>query len=112
MLASLPESDTETGDSFGQKVLVALEKHFGRVESVWKPVASEEAFEIVRRRLFESAGDSQQIEGICRQYCDFYRKHAEYFPTETQSNQYFDRMCKSYPIHPEIFDRLYEDGQR
>ena len=109
LLASLPESDTETGDSFGQKVLVALEKHFGRVESVWKPVASEEAFEIVRRRLFESAGDSQQIEGICRQYCDFYRKHAEYFPTETQSNQYFDRMCKSYPIHPEIFDRLYED---
>jgi len=109
LLASLPESGTETGDSFGQKALVALEKHFGRVESVWKPVASEEAFEIVRRRLFESAGDSAQIEGICRQYCDFYRKHAENFPTETQSNQYFDRMCKSYPIHPEIFDRLYED---
>jgi len=109
LLASLPESDTEVGDSFGQKTLVALEKHFGRVESVWKPVATEEAFEIVRRRLFESAGDRAQIEGISRQFCDYYRQNAQYFPLETQSNEYFERMCTSYPIHPEIFDRLYED---
>ncbi|MFT5419586.1 MAG: putative AAA+ superfamily ATPase [Candidatus Endobugula sp.] len=109
LLASLPESETEVGDSFGQKSLVALEKHFGRVESVWKPVATEEAFEIVRRRLFESAGDRAQIEGISRQFCDYYRQNAQYFPLETQSNEYFERMCTSYPIHPEIFDRLYED---
>ena len=109
LLASLPESETEVGDSFGQATLVALEKHFGRVESVWKPVAAEEAFEIVRRRLFESAGDRAQIEGISRQFCDYYRQNAQYFPTETQSNEYFERMCNSYPIHPEIFDRLYED---
>ena len=109
LLASLPESETEVGDSFGQKTLVALEKHFGRVESVWKPVATEEAFEIVRRRLFESAGDRAQIEGISRQFCDYYRQNAQYFPLETQSNEYFERMCTSYPIHPEIFDRLYED---
>ncbi len=109
LLASLPESETEAGDTFGQKTLVALEKHFGRVESVWKPVASEEAFEIVRRRLFESAGDRAEIEGISRQFCDYYRQHAQYFPLETQSNEYFERMCTSYPIHPEIFDRLYED---
>lgn len=109
LLASLPESETEVGDSFGQRTLVALEKHFGRVESVWKPVATEEAFEIVRRRLFESAGDRTEVEGISRQFCDYYRQHAQYFPLETQSNEYFERMCTSYPIHPEIFDRLYED---
>jgi len=109
LLASLPESETEVGDSFGQKTLVALEKHFGRVESVWKPVATEEAFEIVRRRLFEYAGDRAQVEGISRQFCDYYRQHAKDFPLETQSNAYFERMCHSYPIHPEIFDRLYED---
>ena len=109
LLASLPESETEVGDSFGQKTLVALEKHFGRVESVWKPVATEEAFEIVRRRLFETAGDRAQIEGISRQFCDYYRQYAQHFPLETQSNEYFERMCTSYPIHPEIFDRLYED---
>lgn len=109
LLASLPESETEVGDSFGQKTLEVLEKHFGRVESVWKPVAAEEAFEIVRRRLFESAGERAQIEGISRQFCDYYRQNAELFPVETQSNEYFERMCTSYPIHPEIFDRLYED---
>jgi len=109
LLASLPESETEVGDSFGQKSLVALEKHFGRLESVWKPVATEEAFEIVRRRLFEDAGDRSQVEGISRQFCDYYRANSEKFPTETQSNVYFDRMCHSYPIHPEVFDRLYED---
>lgn len=109
LLASLPESEAEVGESFGQKTLVALEKHFGRVESVWKPVATDEAFEIIRRRLFESAGERAQIEGISRQFCDYYRQNAQYFPLETQSNEYFERMCTSYPIHPEIFDRLYED---
>lgn len=109
LLASLPESVLEVGGSMGERALDSLEKYFGRVESVWKPVATEEAFEIVRRRLFESAGDRAQIEGIARQFCDFYKQNASKFPTETQSNQYFDRICRSYPIHPEIFDRLYED---
>tara|TARA_R110002072_G_scaffold226343_4_gene383335 strand:+ start:3434 stop:6259 length:2826 start_codon:yes stop_codon:yes gene_type:complete len=109
LLASLPESETEVGDSFGQKALSALEKHFGRLETVWKPVAAEEAFEIVRRRLFEHAGERAQVEGVSRQFCDFYRQNAQHFPLETQSNEYFERMCNSYPIHPEIFDRLYED---
>ena len=109
LLASLPESKAEIGSTQGEKTLLALEKHFGRVESVWKPVAATEAFEIVRRRLFEYAGSQAEIEGISRQFHDFYRQHSDKFPLETQSNDYFERLCQSYPIHPEIFDRLYED---
>ncbi len=109
LLASLPESEVEAGGTMGQRALEALEKYFARVESVWKPVATEEAFEIVRRRLFENPGDRAEVEGISRQFSDFYRQHAEKFPVETQSNEYFERLCRSYPIHPEIFDRLYED---
>ncbi len=109
LLASLPESEVEVGGSNGQRALNSLEKYFARVESVWKPVATEESFEIVRRRLFEYAGEQAQIEGICRQFSDFYRANSARFPVETQSNLYFERMCHSYPIHPEIFDRLYED---
>lgn len=109
LLASLPESELEVGGPQGQQVLTALEKYFGRVESVWKPVGTEEAFEIVRRRLFEHAGERAEVEGISRQFSDFYREHAAKFPTETQSNEYFERLCRSYPIHPEVFDRLYED---
>jgi predicted AAA+ superfamily ATPase len=109
LLASLPESEVEAGGTMGQRALEALEKYFARVESVWKPVATEEAFEIVRRRLFENPGNQAEVEGISRQFSDFYRQHAEKFPVETQSNEYFERLCRSYPIHPEIFDRLYED---
>jgi len=109
MLASLPESDLEVGGDMGRRALNSLEKYFARVESVWKPVGSEEAFEIVRRRLFETAGERASVEGIARQFSDFYRHNAEKFPLETQSNEYFERLCSAYPIHPEIFDRLYQD---
>lgn len=108
LLASLPESDTETGGSFGQEVLAKLEKHFARVESVWKPVATEEAFEIVRRRLFEQAGKPDEIQAVCRTFYEFYRNNHE-FPAEAQSAVYLERMIRAYPIHPEVFDRLYED---
>lgn len=109
LLASLPESELEAGGSMGQRVLNALEKYFARVESVWKPVASTEAFEIVRRRLFEHAGSPLEVDGICRKFSEFYREHGSKFPQDTPSNGYFERLCQSYPIHPEIFDRLYED---
>jgi len=109
LLASLPESELEVGGTMGQRALESLETYFARVESVWKPVGSREAFEIVRRRLFESSGERAEVEGISRQFSDFYRQHADKFPVETQSNEYFERLCASYPIHPEVFDRLYED---
>lgn len=109
LLASLPESDTEAGGGFGQHALTALEKHFARVESVWKPVATEEAFEIVRRRLFADSGDKEAITKVCRAFYDFYREHGNDFPPDAQSAEYLERMCRAYPVHPEIFDRLYED---
>lgn len=109
LLASLPESELEVGGAMGQRALNALEKYFARVESVWKPVASTEAFEIVRRRLFEHAGESSLVKEAASQFFDYYRTNSEKFPMETQSNEYFERLRQSYPIHPEIFDRLYED---
>lgn len=109
LLAALPESDTEAAGTFGRTALNTLEKYFGRVESVWKPVASDEAFEIVRRRLFESIGDSVEMEITCRDFADYYRKNKDKLPQEVQESSYIERMKKSYPIHPEVFDRLYED---
>lgn len=109
LLASLPESELEVGGTQGVRALNSLEKYFGRVESVWKPVASEEAFEIVRRRLFEFAGEKAEVEAVCRRFADFYRDNPGKFPLETQASGYYERLCSSYPIHPEIFDRLYQD---
>ena len=109
LLASLPESDTEAAGTFGRIALDTLEKYFARLENIWKPVGSDEAFEIVRRRLFETLGDSSEVDAVCQEYADFYRKHKDRFPPEVQESRYLERMKKSYPIHPEVFDRLYED---
>ena len=109
LLASLPESDLEVGGDRGQRALNSLEKYFARVESVWKPVATEESFEIVRRRLFDTVGDTADMDSVCKAFADFYRDNANKLPSDTQSTHYQERLRQSYPIHPEIFDRLYED---
>ena len=109
MLASLPESDVEAGQK-GVGALRALEKTFGRVQALWKPVATEEAFEIVRRRLFEpEMRDTKTRETICRAFADAYVAEGSKLPSETQESRYYERLLKAYPIHPEVFDRLYED---
>jgi predicted AAA+ superfamily ATPase len=109
VLASLPESDTEAGGSRGFAALKALEKMFGRVQALWKPVATEEAFEIVRRRLFEPITDLKTRDAVCRAFHQTYIAEGVRLPSETQEGRYFDRLCAAYPIHPEVFDRLYED---
>ncbi|MDD2231048.1 MAG: DUF499 domain-containing protein, partial [Candidatus Cloacimonetes bacterium] len=109
MLASLPESDKEAGGQIGINVLRSLEHTFGRIQALWKPVATEEAFEIVRRRLFANITDQKSLEETCRAYADFYIANPSDFPNETQEAHYYERLKQAYPIHPEIFDRLYED---
>lgn len=109
LLASLPESEIEAGSSRGKSVLKALEKTFGRVQALWKPVATEEAFEIVRRRLFEPINSLQERDAVCRAFAYTYIAEGNKLPGETQESRYFDRLIQAYPIHPEVFDRLYED---
>ena len=109
LLASLPFSDREAGSQQGVKALRALEHYFGRVQALWKPVATEEAFEIVRRRLFSNINDKLAMESVCRAFADYYIANRDDFPQETQDSKYLERLIHAYPIHPEVFDRLYED---
>ena len=111
LLASLPESRIEVGGERGVEALEALEKYFGRVETVWKPVGAEEAFNIVKRRLFSTSISDEtttQIDDVCKKISDYYRRHKGGFPVEVQQG-YHQRLINCYPIHPEIFDRLYQD---
>lgn len=109
LLASLPESEVEVVGPMGKLALESLEKYFARVESVWKPVATEEAFEIVKRRLFDGVGNRAEIEQVCKAFFNFYIENNNKFPAETQASRYLERLLQSYPIHPEVFDRLYSD---
>jgi predicted AAA+ superfamily ATPase len=116
ILASLPESDpkldrlsVQIGGEQGLKALRELENVVGRVQALWKPVATEEAFEIVRRRLFEPIKDVKARDAVCRAFADTYSSEGAKLPSDTHEGRYYDRLCQAYPIHPEVFDRLYED---
>ncbi|KUL01263.1 MAG: Uncharacterized protein XE11_2189, partial [Methanomicrobiales archaeon 53_19] len=109
LLASLPESDQEAGSRQGVATLRTLEHYFGRVQALWKPVAAEEAFEIVRRRLFSGITNTAAAEAVCRSFADLYIDSGPEFPRETQESRYYQRLVNAYPIHPEVFDRLYDD---
>jgi predicted AAA+ superfamily ATPase len=109
LLASLPALDKEAGSQRGINALRTLEHYFARVQALWKPVAAEEAFEIVRRRLFASVLDTHGAATVCHAYADFYVTNSADVPHEAQESRYCERLMQAYPIHPEVFDCLYED---
>jgi predicted AAA+ superfamily ATPase len=104
--------DTEVGGLRGREALDRLRNVVGRVESSWRPATAEEGFEIVRRRLFEPLAGPEaykQRDVTARAFADQYRAQAAEFPPECRSADYEKRIQAAFPIHPEIFDRLYED---
>lgn len=109
LLISLPESDIEKGGEAGREALDMLEHTVGRVESVWKPVTASESFEIVRRRLFTQSLDYAARDAVIDEFIRMYRDSAGEFPSGVSERDYQDRMRAAYPIHPEMFDRLYQD---
>ena len=123
LVISLPSSDTatsphaqgedeEVGGLRGRAALSRLKNVIGRVESSWTPASTEEGFEIVRRRLFEPLSEREQFtarDNVSRAFADFYRAQQQEFPTECRDADYERRLRAAYPIHPEVFDRLYTD---
>ena len=123
LVISLPASDTtgsphtqaddvEVGGQRGREALDRLRNVVGRVESSWRPASAEEGFEIVRRRLFEPLADPAQFKDrdvVARAFADLYRTQHQEFPPECRDADYEKRIRAAYPIHPEIFDRLYTD---
>jgi predicted AAA+ superfamily ATPase len=100
VLAALPESEVEAGSQRGVATLKAMEKTFGRIQALWKPVATEEAFEIIRRRLFDQVSDEAARDAVCRAFADVYVSEGVKMPSETQESRYYDRLVQAYPIHP------------
>lgn len=109
VVASIPESDIEIGGDAGKIALEAIEHTFGRMESIWKPVAANEGFEVVRRRLFLDCRNSDARDAVCGRFSQMYNENKGDFPMEAREVEYRERMIACYPIHPEVFDRLYED---
>ncbi len=109
VVASIPESAVEIGGDAGQKALEAIEHTFGRKESIWKPVAANEGFEVVRRRLFLDCKKPDERDQVCMAFSQMYQDYQGDFPIDAREVEYRNRLVSCYPIHPEIFDRLYEE---
>lgn len=121
LLVSIPASDNldagdpslaiEVGGERGRRALLALQNVVGRKADHWRPANSIESFEIVRRRLFAEPTAEARIEiaAVARQVVGFYRENHGQFPREAEEPAYEDRIRAAYPVHPELFDRLYND---
>ena len=109
VVASIPESVIEIGGDAGQIALDTIEHTFGRMEAIWKPVAANEGFEVVRRRLFLNCKDPDAREEVCSAFSRMYSENSSDFPVEAKEVGYKERLLSCYPIHPEVFDRLYQD---
>lgn len=126
LIVSLPASDSafaggtspdeseliEVGGQRGMEALRRLRNVIGRKDSPWRAASQEESYEIVRRRLFNPIANPdlyRQRDAVARAFCDMYRTQAVEFPSDCRKTEYETRIQAAYPVHPELFDRLYTD---
>ena len=109
LVATLPASQIEVGGEGGQEALDRLKNTFNRVHSTWTPASPEESYEIVRRRLFDDVKgeNAHHKDNAIKQFMKLYSEDKDSFPQLSDSGDYKSKLEKSYPIHPELFDQLY-----
>jgi hypothetical protein len=106
--ATLPASALEVSSSEkGQDILQRLEKRFGRMSADIKPVADEEIYEVVRRRLFETLGDKADHMRVADAYAKLYEQHKNEVTAEASKGTCRERILAAYPFHPMLIDALY-----
>ena len=109
LVVTLPESQEEAGGDRGREALETLERLFGRIEAVWEPLAVNEAFEVVSRRLFGEIREHAERDRTCEAFSRLYSSARRNYPHGTGEPAYLARLKACYPVHPEIYDRLYSD---
>ena len=109
LVVTLPQTQTEAGGETGIEVMDRLDSLLGRVEAVWEPLAIYETFEVVRRRLFGPVTDPEAMQRTCEAFARMYSQNRREYPQGVAEQNYLQRLKSCYPIHPEIFDRLYQD---
>ncbi|MDR1392968.1 MAG: DUF499 domain-containing protein [Bifidobacteriaceae bacterium] len=121
LVVSIPASDSgerkgndiEIGGTNGHEALRRLQNVIRRKADQWRPSSKDESFEIVRRRLFQTPGADglASIAATARKFVTMYRENQSQFPRHVSQpgTSYEARIKASYPLHPELLDRLYED---
>lgn len=106
VVASLPASQIEMGGPRGQQAFNQLSNLFQRVATPWQSTRTEEGYEIVRRRLFESSMEYPARDAVVKAYYELYTSAKGSFPSNCSEQEYRRKLEACYPIHPELFDKL------
>ncbi len=109
IVATLPEGKVQAGGEGGISGLEELESILERVDAVSIPLEVDNSFEVVRRRLFGPVIDETERDQTCEAFRKMYQNSRSEYPDGVNDQQYLQRMKDCYPIHPEIFDRLFQD---
>ena len=111
LIVTLPASETEAGGPRGMEAMAVLENILNRMQAVTQvaEASNDEAFAVVRRRLFHEDYDEAAREATCQAFYRMYQRGPGDYPPEARETRYLERLRQCYPIHPEVFDRLYED---
>ena len=109
LVATLPEGQLQAGGEGGMTVMDTLESILERVDAVSIPLEVDNAYEVVRRRLFGPIIDETERDLTCEAFRKMYQNSRSEYPSNVSNQDYLKRMKDCYPIHPEIFDRLFED---
>ena len=109
LVATLPQSSLEvavTREEEAQRLLDRAMHILGRQNLIETPVAADEIFGVLRKRLFSQWGDERTAEKVARAFRKYYTDHAGYFPETVQEKRYEERIVQAYPFHPEFIDIL------
>lgn len=113
VLISLPKSTAEFGGIDPQRlqqelsVVADLQPRADRVVSKRTPVADDEIYTLVSRRLFKTA-DPSAAARVARMYRETYERTRALYDPAVFSDDYVIQQMAAYPLHPELIDVLYK----
>jgi hypothetical protein len=111
LVLALPASSLEIpaeSQEVAERLFQYAKKVLGRMELVETPVAQDEIFGVLRRRLFQNLGNERDHRKAVEALRDYYDEYARFFPDRLRAPDYKERMLAAYPFHPELIDLLYE----
>ena len=88
LIATLPEGQTHAGGEGGLSVLEALESILERVDAVSIPLEMDNAYEVVRRRLFGSEIDKTERDLTCEAFRRMYQNSRNEYPEGVNDQRY------------------------
>ena len=92
LVATLPEGQVQAGGQGGMTVLDTLEAILERVDAVSIPLEVDNAFKVVRRRLFGSVIDETERDLTCEAFRKMYQNSRSEYPDNVSDQHYLQRQ--------------------